>query len=200
MRRKLLEITDKDEINKIIDSTNIGNLATIGCDGYPYITPVNFVRVNDCIYFHCALKGEKLNNIAVNSKVCFEIDIPLGYLGMGWKPNHPICQLHQLSHCVIIRGRANIIGDDSLKASVMNALIEKHEPNSSFKHMTKDLPRLKACHIIEIKPDSISAKSDLLQDKGKEAAEAVLKYFTDRDLPEEKEAVKALTKSFAKFE
>jgi len=78
MRRKLCEVSDINEIYKMLDSSNIGNIATLGVDGYPYITPVNFVRVKDCIYFHCALKGEKLDNIEENNNVCFEVAIPLG--------------------------------------------------------------------------------------------------------------------------
>jgi nitroimidazol reductase NimA-like FMN-containing flavoprotein (pyridoxamine 5'-phosphate oxidase superfamily) len=64
MRRKHSEITDSREIQRILSSTNIGRLATNGGDGYPYITPVNFVSLEGNIYFHCAPKGEKLDNIA----------------------------------------------------------------------------------------------------------------------------------------
>ncbi len=52
MRRKHCEITDPQD-------TTVGRLATNGADGYPYITPVNFVCHQGHIYFHCASKGEK---------------------------------------------------------------------------------------------------------------------------------------------
>ncbi len=45
MRCKYNEITSLSEIQRILDSVNIGRLATIGIDGYPYITPVNFVSL-----------------------------------------------------------------------------------------------------------------------------------------------------------
>lgn len=41
MRRTYCEVTDQQEINRMLSSTNIGRLATSGADGYPYITPVN---------------------------------------------------------------------------------------------------------------------------------------------------------------
>ena len=59
MRRKHSEVTDKTEIYRILSSTNIGRMATIGRDGFPYITPVNYVSLDGNIYFHCAPKGEK---------------------------------------------------------------------------------------------------------------------------------------------
>ncbi|MCX5873915.1 MAG: pyridoxamine 5'-phosphate oxidase family protein [Deltaproteobacteria bacterium] len=43
MRRKHCEITDPLDIERILSSTTVGRLATNGGDGYPYITPVNFV-------------------------------------------------------------------------------------------------------------------------------------------------------------
>jgi hypothetical protein len=70
MRRKQCEITDPQEIQRILDATPIGRMASIGLDGYPYITPVNFVYYQGCIYFHCAPKGEKLQNIERDPKVC----------------------------------------------------------------------------------------------------------------------------------
>ena len=80
MRRKHCEVTDPREINRILSSTNIGRLATSGADGYPYITPVNFIWREGKIYFHSATVGEKLDNLAREPKVCFEVDVPLAYL------------------------------------------------------------------------------------------------------------------------
>ena len=57
MRREHNEVTDQKEIQRILSLTNIGRLATIGKDGYPYITPVNFVSYDGNIYFHCSPKG-----------------------------------------------------------------------------------------------------------------------------------------------
>jgi len=50
MRRKHSEVTDPKEIERILSLTNIGRLATNGQDGYPYITPLNFVSLEGNIY------------------------------------------------------------------------------------------------------------------------------------------------------
>ena len=76
MRRKQSEVTDQNEIQRILSLTNIGRLATVGKDGYPYITPVNFVFYKGNIYFHCAPKGEKLDNLKRSAQECFEVDVP----------------------------------------------------------------------------------------------------------------------------
>jgi nitroimidazol reductase NimA-like FMN-containing flavoprotein (pyridoxamine 5'-phosphate oxidase superfamily) len=189
MRRKHSEVTDPREIQRILSSTDIGRLATKGRDGYPYITPVNFVGLKGNIYFHCAPKGEKLENIAEDSRICFEVDVPLAYLDSGMDPNSPICHVHQFYHCVIIRGTATVVRDRALKVAALNALVEKHEPTRDVESITEDMPGYKACKVIEIKPISITAKSDLAQNKSEDVRRAIATYLSERDRPGDRETV-----------
>ncbi len=185
-------MTDSAEIRRVLESTNIGRMATIGADGYPYVTPVNFVFFRGCIYFHCALKGEKLDNIQRDSRVCFEVDVPLAYLDMGFDPSRPTCHLHQFYHCIIIRGTASLVEDVSLKLDALNALIRKHEPATTFVPVAEETPQVKACEVVEIQPEIITAKSDLAQGKGEEVRMRIARYFADRGLPGDTETVEAM--------
>ena len=40
-------------------------------DGQPYGVPLSYVYRDNCIYFHCALVGHKLDNIESNPRVSF---------------------------------------------------------------------------------------------------------------------------------
>jgi hypothetical protein len=192
MRRKHSEVTDPKEIQRILSSANIGRLATNGPDGFPYIVPVNFVSLKGNIYFHCAPKGEKLDNLVRDPRVCFEVDVPLSYIDIGLDPDRPICNLHQFYHCVVIRGSASVVKDSTLKVDALNALIAKHEDTDDFKKVTKDMAGCKACEVIEIKPDSISAKSDLIQNKSEEDRRVVAEYLFKRNQPGDRETVAAM--------
>jgi nitroimidazol reductase NimA-like FMN-containing flavoprotein (pyridoxamine 5'-phosphate oxidase superfamily) len=192
MRRNHSEVTDPQEIQRILSLTNIGRLATNGPDGFPYIVPVNFVSLDGNIYFHCAPKGEKLDNLIRDPRVCFEVDVPLSYIDIGLDPNRPICNLHQFYHCVIIRGSAAVVKDSTLKVDALNALIAKHENTEDFKKVTQDMSGCKACDVIEIRPDSISAKSDLIQNKSEEDRRMVAEYLFKRNQPGDREAVAAM--------
>ena len=101
-----------------------------------YLFPGRNVRVgcskvalnyNGSIFFHCAPKGEKLDNMIRNPRVCFEIDVPLSYLDIDFDSTRPICHLHQFYHRVIIRGSASVVKDNVKKVTVLNTLIAKHE-------------------------------------------------------------------------
>ena len=192
MRRKHSEVTDPQEIERILGAATIGRMATTGKDGYPYVTPVNFVYYQGNIYFHCAPVGEKLDNIARDPRVCFEVDLPLAYLDAAYDSERRACKLHQLYHCVIIRGDASIVPDSPLKLAVLNALVAKHEPGVALQPVTEDLPPYRACAVVEIRPKTISAKSDLNQNKTPEERLAQARYFMQRNKPGDPETVRAM--------
>jgi nitroimidazol reductase NimA-like FMN-containing flavoprotein (pyridoxamine 5'-phosphate oxidase superfamily) len=193
MRRKHCEITDSKEMARILASTNIGRLATVDSEGYPYITPVNFLFHEGCVYFHCAPEGEKLANLIRDPRVCFEADVPLAYLEVAFNPERNPCRTHQLYHCVIIRGSARVIPDGELKTTVLNTLVAKHEGNREFPAVTADSADYRACRVVEIRPERMTAKSDLAQNKPQQAQRRDLaERLAERGLPGDLEGVQAM--------
>ena len=43
----------------------------MSADGQPYGVPVSYSYVDDALYFHSAMEGHKLENLAVDSRVSF---------------------------------------------------------------------------------------------------------------------------------
>jgi uncharacterized protein len=70
MRRKDREITEHEAL-RLLASCEYGVLSTAGKDGQPYGIPLSYVCRDRCIYFHCALTGHKLDNMADNPRVSF---------------------------------------------------------------------------------------------------------------------------------
>jgi nitroimidazol reductase NimA-like FMN-containing flavoprotein (pyridoxamine 5'-phosphate oxidase superfamily) len=192
MRRTQSEIKDQQQIKNILTKATIGRMATIGDNGFPYITPVNFVYHNDKIYFHCAHEGEKLDNINRNNKVCFEVDIPLAYMEVAFNRMNKACKVHQLYKCVIIRGRAKVVDDTETKIDALNALVASHEGNRNFDPVTPEDPMAKACSVVEITPESISGKADLIQKAPEEDRRKIATDLAARGQPGDLEAVKAM--------
>ena len=186
MRRKQCAITDPEKIREIMTRSRVGGLATPGRDGYPYITPVNYVYYQDSIYFHCAHKGEKIDNIRADNRVCFQVDIPLAYLDLAFA-GAP-CQAHQFYHCVIIRGRAVIVEDPLEKVAALNALMASHEGQAGFAAITSDTPAVALCTVVAIRIENLSCKSDLAQKKSDEERQRIAAYLKGRGLPGDDEA------------
>lgn len=70
MRRKEREI-EIVEAKEILKNGEYGVLSTNGENGYSYGTPLSYVYFNNSVYFHCAVEGQKLENINYNNKVSF---------------------------------------------------------------------------------------------------------------------------------
>ena len=72
IRRKDKEVTDSESLVAIIREATVCHLALIDEDE-PYVVPVNFGFEDNCIYFHSAVKGRKVDIIRKNNRVCFNI-------------------------------------------------------------------------------------------------------------------------------
>jgi nitroimidazol reductase NimA-like FMN-containing flavoprotein (pyridoxamine 5'-phosphate oxidase superfamily) len=70
LRRKDKQIT-LEEAQTLLTVSEHGIMSTVDSDGQPYGVPLNYVYINEAIYFHCALSGHKIDNIENNSKVSF---------------------------------------------------------------------------------------------------------------------------------
>lgn len=70
MRRKDRSIDNQQAI-ELLKKGQYGVLSTVGENGYAYGVPLNYVYHGGNIYFHCAVEGSKLDNIAYNDKVSF---------------------------------------------------------------------------------------------------------------------------------
>jgi len=70
VRRKDRELSI-ELATKLLAEGEYGVLSTAGPDEQAYGIPLNYVYKNNCLYFHCALEGHKLDNIRANNKVSF---------------------------------------------------------------------------------------------------------------------------------
>ncbi len=192
MRRKFNEVSDRKAIEAILLGTRIGRLATLGEDGFPYITPVNYVYLHDKIYFHCARQGEKLDNIRREAKVCFAIDRPLAYLDTDYDKTLPVCDVGQFYQSVVIRGRAEIIDEIGEKVAALNALMACHEDAPGFAEITCTTPAVALCTVVAVRVESLTAKANLAQKKSAVEKEKIRAYLLRRDLPGDRESAALL--------
>ncbi len=117
MRRKDKEIT-KDEIEEILTKGEYGVLSTIDDNGYPYTVPLSFVYYNNSIYFHCAIEGQKLDNIRQNDKVSFCVVTDTEVLAKKFTTKYK---------SVVVFGVASEIVD-CLKEDILFELANKYSP------------------------------------------------------------------------
>jgi len=181
-------------VDEILGRCRVGRIATHGADGYPYITPLNYVYHDGSIYFHCARSGEKLDNLKRDTRVCFEVDIPLAYLDLDYYGEIPeSCGVTQFYQSVVIRGRAEIVKDLDEKTTALEALVASHEPDGrSFRKITAETKAVSLCEVVAVRIERISGKSGLAQKKSDEEKQALSTYLRTRDLPGDAETADLL--------
>ena len=122
---------DEEDCHKILKNGDFGNLATQGRSSYPYVIPLNYVYFDNCIFFHCARIGHKIDNIQNNKFVCFSV--------VG---NHKTVpeKFTTAYESVIVFGEADIIEAVEEKQSVLKEILKKYSPNyykEGLKHIDK---------------------------------------------------------------
>jgi nitroimidazol reductase NimA-like FMN-containing flavoprotein (pyridoxamine 5'-phosphate oxidase superfamily) len=70
LRRKDRAISEEEAI-ALLNKAEYGVLSTVTENGEPYGVPLNFCFIDHCIYFHCAVEGQKIDNIKHNKSVSF---------------------------------------------------------------------------------------------------------------------------------
>jgi len=125
MRREDKEIRDKDEIESIVQRAIVCRVAFSEND-VPYIVPVNFGIEDDCLYFHSAPEGKKIEIIKQNNNVCFELDIDHEVV----RAETP-CNWAMKYRSVIGFGKAFLVRDVEEKRKALNTIVEHYSGKPS---------------------------------------------------------------------
>jgi hypothetical protein len=112
IRRRNRALTE-DQAREVLARAENGVLATVGADGWPYAVPVNHVLSGDSIYFHSALEGHKLENIAHAERVSFAAVASATVLP---------AKLSTLYESAVAFGRAALVTDAAEKRQALELL------------------------------------------------------------------------------
>ncbi|MDR2404785.1 MAG: pyridoxamine 5'-phosphate oxidase family protein [Deltaproteobacteria bacterium] len=142
---------ERGKILELLKTSSTGHLATVGEDGYPYVTPVHFVYQDPFIFIHGNPKGTKIENLKENPKVSFELTKELGLLQAD-----EACETNTRFESVIVKGVARVLAERDRAEGILMDFVRKYTPQ----HMDKALPveKIKMTGIIEIKIEAITGK------------------------------------------
>ncbi len=154
----ILEIKSYEKIKEFLNDEHVGRISSIDVNGFPQIIPMNFVFVNDAIYMHSHVKGEKLDNISHNDKVGFEADRELEFLPSYFEDPHNAALADTLYISVVIKGVASFVTDREEKTLALNGLMEKYQPEGNYDPLESNMRVLDAVSVIKVTPKSLHGK------------------------------------------
>ena len=120
MRRKDKEITDKKEIEEIVKRATICRVG-LSVRGKPYVFPVNYGYQTDCLYFHSAKDGQKIEMMKENSSVCFQMDTDVEIL-----PADIACDWSIRYRSVIGFGKAELLDSPDEKKHALKTIMSQY--------------------------------------------------------------------------
>lgn len=139
------------ETREFIEQARWGRLATTGPDG-PYITPLHFVLRHDKIYFHCAPRGRKLDNISHETRVCFEVSEMEGII-----EHVQPCKYTTRYRSALVFGRAGLVTGKEEKVLALNLIARKYCKDGRCGPVTPE--KADSVAVIALNIESISGKA-----------------------------------------
>lgn len=121
--RRVERALPQEQALQILEGGEIGVLATSDAAGIPLATPLNYVCWNGAIYFHCALVGQKLENLRVNAHVSFCV--------VGAARILPET-LSTAYRSVIVQGRAGLVEGEEKRQALAALLRRFGNPGASL--------------------------------------------------------------------
>jgi len=186
---KKLEIKSKEKVVEFLSSQQTGRISSIDENGFPQIIPMNFVFINDAVYMHSHIRGEKLDNIKRNQKVGFEVDKNLEFLPSYFSDPIDASLADTLYISVIIKGNATIVSDKEEKTIALNGLMEKYQPEGGYEPIKPDMDVLKGVAVIKIIPESLRGKYKIGQNMDMKSRIDLARQILERNSPTAKETL-----------
>jgi uncharacterized protein len=152
MRRSDREIKDRVKIFEIIEKADVCRLA-FSAENVPYIVAMNFgfdATEPATIYFHCANEGKKLDIMARNNIVCFQVDVDHELV----KTEHA-CGWGMKYRSVVGMGKAELVLDENEKIKALNLIMKHYSGVASY---TYDAKEFKATTIFKIIISELTGK------------------------------------------
>ncbi len=138
-----------EQADAILQRGEYGVLSTVSADGQPYGVPVSYVFDGDALYFHCAVEGHKLDNLASNPRVSFCVVGPTEVLPDKFATRY---------ESTIVFGVAHELSGDE-KHAALTTLLKKYSAGfleKGEKYINSDIQKTR---VFKIEVESRSGKA-----------------------------------------
>jgi len=186
MRRKEFEIRDGELIEEVLRTAQIGYLSFNGPDGWPRVTPLNFI-FDGRILWHGAIAGERCECLKKDPRATFVAVSVERYL-----PSHLISEENATGASVAfksvqVRGRCTTLENPDEKCAILNRLMEKYQPEGRYKKVTPQDPLYKkvllATGVYALAAEEVVGKFKLAQNKSEADRRKIAAKLKERGSP-----------------
>ena len=121
------------EAKKLLESAEYGTLA-LSDGNKPYAVALNFVYLDNAIYFHCSKKGKKIDLIKANNNCFFSVVKNYSLIPSYFSSKSGLaCPATHFFESLHIEGIAKVIDSIQEKQKMFTALMQKLQSKDGYK-------------------------------------------------------------------
>lgn len=159
------ECKDQKKIEDFLRNSRVGHLG-LSDRKYPYVVPLNYVWLNDKIYFHGAEGGRRNQIMKDNAEVCFTVCVEYGTI------TDPVPAKTDTAYMsVMLFGEAEVVTDLEESTSMLQEMMDKYVPG----YYSRQLPKQhvdkyrssvygSAVQVYRIEPHHLTAKESPIEE------------------------------------
>ena len=139
LRRKDRQVNERSEIEAIISRCDVCRIA-FADNNIPYIVTMNFGYLSEqqCFYFHSACEGRKIDLIAKNNYVCFEMDTDHALV-----ESEKGCNYSMKYSSIVGYGRLNIVTSNIEKKTGLDIIMLHYSNRNDLIYSESDMASIK---------------------------------------------------------
>jgi nitroimidazol reductase NimA-like FMN-containing flavoprotein (pyridoxamine 5'-phosphate oxidase superfamily) len=150
MRRKDKEVTEPEALKNILKTAKYVTVA-MAKDNEPYLVSLShgYDESRNCIYFHCATEGKKLDILRANNTVWGQALLDYGYV--QGECSHDFASVH-------FKGKVTFIADPNEKIHAIQIMIRQLDKNPEPMIVRLDVEKLKNTLVGRIDIETMTGK------------------------------------------
>jgi len=135
MRRKEFEVREEKLVEDVLKKAEVGYLAFNGPDGWPRVTPLNFVY-DGRVLWHGAIAGERFECLKRDPRATFVAVSSQVFIPSHLTSEESAATATTAFKSVQVRGRCRVIEDPEERCAILNRLMEKYQPEGGYKKIS----------------------------------------------------------------
>ena len=180
--KKLFEVKDRQVLKDMLAKAEYGTLA-MSLNDKPYSLPINFVEVDDEIYFHGSKRGRKIEILKKNQFVSFSIVEPYSMIDSNFSSKDGLaCPATQFFKSLVIDGVVEFVEDYDEKVNMLSKMMEKLQKEGGYKPLSQEVYRkaIDATLIYRLIPSDTKVKFKFGQNLTKDRFEMIIEHLKER--------------------
>jgi GNAT superfamily N-acetyltransferase/predicted FMN-binding regulatory protein PaiB len=181
----------REQAVALLAAAPVVRLAGVGERGQPVLRTLHAVVLGEWLYFHAAPVGEKSE--AVGREAVIAADEAVATIPSHVFDPERACPATTYYLSAQAHGTLVAVEDPALKARVLQALMEKHQPEGGYVPITADDPRyrgaVRGIAVVGMPLTQVDGKAKLGQNRGADDLARVLRFLWARGEPGDPRAV-----------